>query len=88
MEVFFTKSFYREIGKVRDKKLAAKIEEVIIKVKNAKQFSEIENLKKLTGFKNAYRIRIGDYRIGILYEKNAVTFSVFGNRKDIYKFFP
>lgn len=88
MEVLFTKQFNREIGKLRDKKLAIRIEEIIVEVKKVRQFSDIENLKKLKGFKNAYRIRLGDYRIGIVIESNTVVFAAFNNRKDIYKYFP
>ena len=88
MEVLFAKQFQKDIHKIRDKKLAAKVEEIIIKIKSSHNLSEIENVKKLVGFRTAYRIRIGDYRIGFLYERNIVTFSVFGSRKDIYRNFP
>ena len=88
MEVLFAKQFKKDIQKVSDAKLAAKIEGVILKVKSSHNLSGIENIKKLAGFKTAYRIRIGDYRVGFLYENNIVIFSVFGNRKDIYRKFP
>jgi mRNA interferase RelE/StbE len=88
MEVLFTNAFKKSIEKIRDKKLAEKVEAVILKVKQAGQLDEIENLKKLSGFKKYYRIRIGDFRIGIIYENNSITFAVFANRKDIYKYFP
>ncbi|MDQ3112421.1 MAG: type II toxin-antitoxin system RelE/ParE family toxin [Bacteroidota bacterium] len=88
MEVLFTKSFLKGLENIQDKKLATKIESIISGVKSCTQLSELENLKKLTGFKNSYRIRVGDYRIGIIYEIRTVTFVAFGHRKDIYKFFP
>ena len=88
MEVLFAKQFLKNIHKLRDAKLAGKVEEIVLKIKSSHNLSEIENVKKLVGFKTAYRIRIGDYRIGFLYEHNVVTFSVFGNRKDIYRNFP
>jgi mRNA interferase RelE/StbE len=49
---------------------------------------EIPHLKKLQGFKSVYRIRIGDYRIGIFIDGNTVQFVRVLNRKDIYKYFP
>lgn len=88
MQVLFSKQFLKDIHKLRDAKLAGKIEGVILKAKSSHNLSEIENVKKLAGFKTAYRIRIGDFRIGLLYESNIVTFSVFGNRKEIYRKFP
>ena len=45
-------------------------------------------LKKLSGTKNSYRIRLGNYRIGIIWEDNIVTFAAFDHRADIYKYFP
>lgn len=53
MNVLFTKRFNREISELHDKKLANRIEKIIFDVKNARQFSELDNLKKLIGFKNA-----------------------------------
>jgi mRNA interferase RelE/StbE len=59
-----------------------------------KQISEIENiqdinnLKKLSGFKNFYRIRYSDYRIGIVLQKDKIVFMRVLHRKDIYNFFP
>lgn len=45
--------------------------------------------KKLTGYKTFYRIRIGDYRIGIELEKtDTLRFIVIAHRKDIYTIFP
>jgi mRNA interferase RelE/StbE len=39
--------------------------EEIIEISN---FAEITNIKKLQGYDNAYRIRIGDYRLGIIFD--------------------
>jgi mRNA-degrading endonuclease RelE of RelBE toxin-antitoxin system len=50
-------------------------------------FAEITNLKKLKGYENAYRIRIGDYRIGIIFDGETVMFQRVLHRKDIYLYF-
>jgi mRNA interferase RelE/StbE len=42
----------------------------------------------LKGHKFAYRIKIGDYRIGIFVESKVVEMARFEHRKDIYKVFP
>ena len=43
----------------------------------------------MEGFTDFYRIRIGDYRVGIELENdNSVTFLKLKHRKDIYKYFP
>ncbi len=88
MQVVFTKIFEKEIRKITNKNLAGHIEEAIIEVKSATKLYEINHLKKLTGYKNAYRIKIGDYRIGILIIGKTVEFSRFLHRREIYKYFP
>jgi mRNA interferase RelE/StbE len=50
--------------------LAKAIIECVQKVSDAETISNIGNLKKITGYKPAYRIRTGDYRIGVLIENN------------------
>ena len=49
---------------------------------------DIKNFKKLKGYKNAYRIKIGDYRIGVFIENKIVEFARVVHRKDIYRVFP
>ena len=47
------------------------------------------NMKKMKGYKNYYRIRMGDYRIGYeLKEDNNIIFYRVKNRSEIYKIFP
>jgi mRNA interferase RelE/StbE len=47
------------------------------------------DIRKMQGYGNYYRIRIGDYRIGCEIETgNIITFYRVKNRKDIYKVFP
>jgi mRNA interferase RelE/StbE len=45
-------------------------------------------LKKLKGGGNYYRLRIGDFRVGLSVEADKVIFVRVINRKDIYKYFP
>jgi len=41
----------------------------IRKTNCANNIDEIKNIKKLKGEYNAYRIRIGNYRIGVFFEE-------------------
>ncbi len=88
MQVLFTNQFLKDIQKLKDKRLAKNIEEILFEVKNVSDLSEIKNLTKLKGYQNAYRIRIGDYRIAIFISGATIEFVRFMNRKDIYKYFP
>ncbi|WP_202807006.1 type II toxin-antitoxin system RelE family toxin [Planktothrix agardhii] len=48
----------------------------------------MNHLKKLQGYDTFYRIRLGNYRIGIELNEDTIIFTRFLHRKDIYKFFP
>ncbi len=89
MNISYSKGFNKSISKIRNKKLAAEVLAVIETAKQSTALTDIPNLKKLKGYTNAYRIRIGDYRIGLLVEESKpLHFAIFDNRKDIYKKFP
>lgn len=88
MKVEFKKSFLKELKKLKNKSLKNLIAESIIQVESAENIAHIKNLKKLTGYDIYYRIRVGDYRIGLKIEKDVVYFVVCEHRKDIYRKFP
>lgn len=49
---------------------------------------EINSLEKLAGQKGFYKIRFGDYRVGLEITKDQFIVHRVMNRKEIYRFFP
>jgi len=88
MKTDFTEDFSKELEKITVDKIKQKVYLAILNVESANSLNEIINFKKLSGYKNAYRIKIGDYRIGIVVVENTVLFVRVKHRKDIYKLFP
>ncbi|MGM1430718.1 type II toxin-antitoxin system RelE family toxin [Sphingobacterium lactis] len=88
MEVVFLSSFLDDIKKISDKKLKAKIKVFIIDLEHADTLDEISNVIKIKGFSTAYRLRIGDYRLGFFKDDNIIELARFVKRNDIYKVFP
>ena len=88
MKVKFESSFEKDLKLIKDTKLLQKLKSVIIECKNSDKLLDIKNLQKLKGYNTFYRIRIGNYRLGIEVEKDTLIFTRFLHRKDIYKFFP
>jgi mRNA interferase RelE/StbE len=88
MEVKFSKPFEKDLKFISEKQLALKVDEIINKVRSSDSISEIDNIKKIKGHKNCYRIRIGNYRLGIMIKDKTVWFARLMDRKDIYKHFP
>ena len=88
MKTEFKSSFTKDLKKVSSGDVKRQLLEVIAQVENSKNLLEIEHVKKLRGAENYYRIRVGDYRLGLKVENNTVIFVRFLDRKDIYRYFP
>jgi len=74
------------IAKKKLKKIP-KLDQIAVglKIRSINDSSSFFNEEKLSGFKNIYRVRVGDYRI--VYRKTAdeVYIVLIGHRKDIYQ---
>jgi mRNA interferase RelE/StbE len=89
MKVEFDRSFDKSIKKLKDASIKTRLVRIIESVESAKALSEIQNVKKLSGFSTYYRIRIGDYRVGFeVVNSETVRFITVAHRKDIYSIFP
>ena len=88
MNTLFKKSFLKSIETINNKKLREAVLNCIKEVEQATTVHTISNIKKLKGHLDYYRIRIGNYRIGLKLESKVIIFVVFEDRKDIYKNFP
>lgn len=89
MKVLFDKSFLKSLEKMKSTKVKSKLKEVIEELESAENLQQVKSVKKIQGFKNFYRIRIGDYRLGFeLIDKTIVLIILIAHRKDIYRKFP
>lgn len=88
MKVEFRESFTKDLRAVTDKPLLRRVRELIETAEQAQSLSEVRSLKKLKGGGNFFRVRIGDYRVGISVKDDKVIFIRFLNRKEIYRYFP
>ena len=69
-------SFIRDLKKLKRTSNYEAIRFVAFEeIPNCKNITEIKNLKKIKGSPNAYRIRVGDYRIGIFVKDELISFS-------------
>jgi mRNA interferase RelE/StbE len=88
VNVLFKSSFAKDLRKITDSDLKTRVKELIEQVEVAKSLQNITSIKKLRGRGNYYRIRVAEYRIGLLVEGNIVTFVRCLDRKEIYRYFP
>jgi len=83
------KSFDRDVDRIYDKKVLKKLRALISMIENAQSIREIPHIKKIEGYESYYRIKIGDYRLGLEASSiKEVTLVRILHRKDIYRYFP
>lgn len=87
MTTEFLKQFYKDLDKLSES-IKDDVADTIENVEAATRATDIKNLKKLVGYKYAYRIKIKDYRIGVFIQNGVVEFARVNHRKDIYNNFP
>ena len=88
MRAEVTSKFNKDISKLHDRKLILSVKSALQHIESAKTLSEIPNLKKMTGSANYFRIRVGEYRMGIYFSNNTVFVVRFLHRREIYRYFP
>ena len=87
MNVEFEESFERDLLSMQEQ-LRKRVRAAIVEVQNAPTQASIRNVKKLKSSRIHYRIRVGNYRIGVEIERGTVTFVRCLHRKEIYRYFP
>ena len=88
MKVEFLKKFSKDLDELKVKTVRQSLMQLIESLDAVDKLEHIPNTKKLKGHKNAYRIRVGDYRLGFFFENSTILLARFVHRKDIYKIFP
>jgi mRNA interferase RelE/StbE len=88
MKVEFLDSFGKDLDRLHEPAIKKAVAGIIINCEQASLLKDIPNVKKLKGFKNAYRIRTREYRLGFYFENGVIEFARILNRKDIYRAFP
>ena len=87
MKIEFLKQFSKDIDKISSPVVKKSILNLIEEPEAADSIRNIRNLKKIVGFKTAYRIKLGQYRIGFFIEKNGVQLARVAHWTYIYRLF-
>ena len=80
------RSFERDVKRL-PQPIQVKIKSLIDTILLASNLSTLQ-ATKMEGAKNAYRIRVSDFRIGFYIEDEVIILSRALNRKEIYRYFP
>jgi mRNA interferase RelE/StbE len=88
MEIQLTRPFQKEVRSLSTP-IKMRVLAIIERVIEAESLADVPNLKTMEGAHNYFRIRLGDYRIGIFKRPdNVIEFQRVGTRGDFYNRFP
>jgi mRNA interferase RelE/StbE len=87
MEVEFLRSFEKDLSKVKAP-LRKKVLQLIRTMEAADTLEQVAQVKRLSGTKDAFRVRLGDHRVGFFHAKGKVQFARLLHRREVYRFFP
>lgn len=88
MHLSCERKFEKDLAAIVDKNILKQIEVLLQHLAEAEGLHEIGQVKVMKGHPGYYRIRIGDYRIGLRLDEKGVVLLRVLHRKDIYRKFP
>lgn len=88
MKVVFKKTFLRDLERI-PKDARRRVDDLVFrKIPAAKELRDIPDIVKLKGYDQYFRIRAGDYRVGLELREDALVLVRILDRKEIYRRFP
>jgi mRNA interferase RelE/StbE len=87
MKIEIKKTIVKDLEKIPIH-IKIKLRNIINELKESDNLQNTKNIKKLKGYQNFYRLDIGTYRLGFIYDNNEITLLRFLHRKEIYRYFP
>jgi mRNA interferase RelE/StbE len=65
MKILIDKSIVKDVDKITGKKILRFLSKHIVELETSKSLTEIPNVKKIKGYDSFFRIRIGNYSLGL-----------------------
>lgn len=88
MRVVYQKKFLKDLARIPSKR-RKQIESFVFEdVPGRPSIFETAKLESMTGYPGFYKIRFGNYRIGVKVMDDTVAFERVLHRKEIYRYFP
>ena len=89
MKVSYAKALVKDLEAVsRNPAVKKRLSKLIETFKAIDTLDELKHIKKIEGYDCYYRLRIGDYRLGLKVSGDTVELIRFLHRRDIYRRFP
>lgn len=89
MKIEYSHIFIKDLKKLKKLPIYLKLKAFCFEELPAySALNRVQGLKKIQGYQDYYRIRVGDYRIGVKIDGDIVIVLRILHRKDIYRYFP
>ncbi len=88
MKVEYRKRFLKELAKIPASQRIEVENFVFDELPTLSRIAESGKIEQLKGYHGYYKIRFGDYRIGLHVEGDTLVLERALHRKDIYRYFP
>jgi mRNA interferase RelE/StbE len=87
MKYEYTNAFIKDVKK-SSPEIQSQVRNLVEEIRKVDRLVELPNVKKMRGFSNAFRIRLGEYRVGVFLENGTVILARMLHRKEVYRYFP
>jgi mRNA-degrading endonuclease RelE of RelBE toxin-antitoxin system len=89
LEVEYRQLFLKDLKKLKKQAIYERLVELAFDtLPLAVNLEVLSNVKAMKGYPNRYRIRVGDYRIGIEMQGDKVEMMRVLHRREFYRYFP
>ena len=88
MKALYNKKFLTDLARIPVSHRVIIESFVFEELPKAKAPSELRKIEKMRGYKNSYKARFGDYRVGFRLTHDSIVCERVLHRKEIYRFFP
>lgn len=90
MNIIYSEAFIRDLKKLKRCKIYSTIKHLAFDIlPTLNSINDIQNMKKLSGYKDKARIKINDFRVAfVIINEDEIVLSRVLHRKDIYRYFP
>jgi mRNA interferase RelE/StbE len=88
MKVKYSKKFLKQLAAIPSD-IRSKIESFVFEeLVSTLSIYEMGKVEKMKGYDGFYKVRFGNYRLGLVIENEIVAVKTVMHRREIYKFFP
>jgi len=87
MKYEYTNAFIKDVKKTSPE-IQSQIKNLIEEINAVDRLGDLPNVKKMKGFFNAFRIRLGEYRVGVFWENDKLVLARMLHRREVYRYFP